>query len=32
VTGKSVSPGIFEVLALLGKDKTVRRLATVSSS
>jgi glutamyl/glutaminyl-tRNA synthetase len=29
VTGKSVSAGIFEVLALLGKDKTVKRLEKV---
>ena len=26
VTGKSVSAGIFEVLALLGKEKTIKRL------
>ena len=26
VTGKAVSAGVFEVLALLGKDKVVRRL------
>ena len=26
VTGKSVSPGLFEVLELLGRDRTVRRL------
>jgi glutamyl-tRNA synthetase len=29
VTGKSVSAGIFEVLALLGKDKTIKRLEKV---
>jgi glutamyl-tRNA synthetase len=28
-TGKSVSPGIFEVLALLGKEKTITRLTAV---
>jgi glutamyl-tRNA synthetase len=26
VTGKTVSPGIFEVLEILGKDKTLKRL------
>ena len=26
VTGKSVSPGLFEVLALLGREKTLERL------
>ena len=26
VTGKSVSAGIFEVLELLGKEKTINRL------
>jgi glutamyl-tRNA synthetase len=30
-TGKSVSPGIFEVLALLGKPRTIQRLSAVSS-
>ncbi|MDP8229848.1 MAG: glutamate--tRNA ligase [Candidatus Gorgyraea atricola] len=29
VTGKSVSAGIFEVLAILGKEKTIRRLEKV---
>lgn len=29
VTGKSVSAGIFEVLALIGKDKTIERLEKV---
>jgi len=29
VTGKSVSAGIFEVLALLGKEKTIKRLEQV---
>jgi len=29
VTGKSVSAGIFEVLALLGKEKTIERLGEV---
>ena len=29
VTGKAVSAGIFEVLALLGKDKVIKRLETV---
>ena len=29
VTGKSVSAGIFEVLALLGKEKTISRLGKV---
>ena len=29
VTGKSVSAGIFEVLALLGKDKTLKRLESL---
>ena len=29
VTGKSVSAGIFEVLALLGKQKTIKRLESV---
>ncbi|MFC1509063.1 glutamate--tRNA ligase [Candidatus Omnitrophota bacterium] len=31
VTGKSVSAGIFEVLALLGKEKTIKRLEKVLS-
>ncbi len=31
VTGKSVSAGIFEVLELLGKEKTVKRLEKVLS-
>ncbi len=31
VTGKSVSAGIFEVLALLGKEKTIKRLERVLS-
>jgi glutamyl-tRNA synthetase len=29
VTGKSVSAGIFQVLSLLGKDKTIKRLEQV---
>ncbi|MDP2910797.1 MAG: glutamate--tRNA ligase [Candidatus Omnitrophota bacterium] len=29
VTGKAVSAGVFEVLALLGKEKVVKRLETV---
>ncbi len=29
VTGKAVSAGVFEVLALLGKDKVVTRLEHV---
>jgi len=29
VTGKAVSAGVFEVLALLGKDKVIKRLETV---
>ncbi|MBU1912307.1 MAG: glutamate--tRNA ligase [Candidatus Omnitrophica bacterium] len=29
VTGKAVSAGIFEVLALLGKDKTLKRLENI---
>ncbi len=29
VTGKSVSAGIFEVLALLGKEKTIKRLEKI---
>ncbi|MBI1822815.1 MAG: hypothetical protein HYR80_01660 [Nitrospirae bacterium] len=28
VTGKTVSPGIFDVLILLGKEKTLKRLAS----
>ena len=28
VTGKAASPGLFEVLELLGRDRTRRRLAT----
>ena len=32
VTGKSVSAGIFEVLALLGKEKTVKRLDSIIKS
>ena len=31
VTGKSVSAGIFEVLAILGKDKTIKRLDKIIS-
>jgi hypothetical protein len=26
VTGRATSPGLFEVLALLGRDRTVSRL------
>ena len=29
VTGKSVSAGVFEVLALIGKEKTIKRLENV---
>ena len=29
VTGKAVSAGVFEVLALLGKDKVIKRLELV---
>jgi len=29
VTGKSVSAGVFEVLALLGKDRVIKRLETL---
>jgi glutamyl-tRNA synthetase len=29
VTGKAVSPGLFEVLALLGKDRTLERLESL---
>ncbi len=29
VTGKAVSAGVFEVLALLGKEKTIERLEKV---
>jgi glutamyl-tRNA synthetase len=31
VTGKSVSAGIFEVIALIGKEKTLERLEKVLS-
>ena len=31
VTGRAVSPGLFEVLELLGRDRTVGRLAAASS-
>ena len=27
VTGQAVSPGLFDVLALVGRDRVVRRLA-----
>jgi glutamyl/glutaminyl-tRNA synthetase len=27
LTGGTVSPGIYEVIAVLGKERTVRRLA-----
>jgi glutamyl-tRNA synthetase len=27
LTGRTTSPGIFEVLALLGKEETIARLA-----
>jgi glutamyl-tRNA synthetase len=30
VTGRAVSPGLFEVLELLGRDRTLERLATAS--
>ena len=29
VTGRAVSPGLFEVLALLGRDRVVERLAAL---
>jgi glutamyl/glutaminyl-tRNA synthetase len=29
VTGQSVSPGIFEVLALVGRDRVLQRIASV---
>jgi glutamyl-tRNA synthetase len=29
VTGQAVSPGIFEVLELVGRERVVRRLATL---
>ena len=28
LTGKTISPGIFEVMEVLGKDETVKRLST----
>jgi len=28
VTGSKISPGLFESLELLGRDETLRRLAT----
>jgi glutamyl/glutaminyl-tRNA synthetase len=31
VTGQAVSPGIFEVLALVGRERALRRLAAVGS-
>ena len=31
VTGQSVSPGIFEVLELMGRDRVVSRLADALS-
>jgi glutamyl-tRNA synthetase len=31
VTGRAVSPGLFEVLSLLGRDKTIRRLESAMS-
>jgi glutamyl/glutaminyl-tRNA synthetase len=31
LTGRKVSPGIFEVMALLGKERTVARLADAAS-
>jgi glutamyl/glutaminyl-tRNA synthetase len=30
-TGRAVSPGLFEVLELLGRDRTLARLAAASS-
>jgi hypothetical protein len=30
VTGKAVSPGLFEVLALVGRDRVHARLAAAS--
>jgi glutamyl-tRNA synthetase len=30
VTGKAVSPGLFEVLTLLGRDRTIARLEHVA--
>ena len=29
VTGRAVSPGLFEVLALLGRDRVVERLVAL---
>jgi glutamyl-tRNA synthetase len=26
LTGRTVSPGIYEVMALLGKDRTIQRI------
>jgi len=31
VTGKAVSPGLFEVLELLGRPRTIRRMETALS-
>jgi glutamyl-tRNA synthetase len=31
VTGRTASPGIFEVLVLLGRDRTVARLEQLTS-
>ena len=31
LTGRKISPGIFEVMALLGRDRTVQRLEAVAS-
>ena len=31
VTGQAVSPGIFEVLALVGRERAIRRLASVGA-
>jgi len=32
VTGQTVGPGLFETLSLLGKEKTLRRLQTISQN
>jgi glutamyl/glutaminyl-tRNA synthetase len=32
VTGKTISPGLFDVLALLGRDRVVARLARAAQA
>jgi glutamyl-tRNA synthetase len=32
LTGRSVSPGLFEVMELLGRGRTVERLRSVSAA